>query len=127
MESRVSQFRREPSSELPEITAVEIKRVRFDQPVRFYREGRQVSMSAAVELLVRTAAALPVMALPPVLFVGEIKVDEYALVGQNAYRFRAYDIGRLKNGAPISLGWPYAPRTKVPSRFVFELPALPVA
>lgn len=84
-------------------------------------------MSAAIELLVRTAAALPVLDVPPVLFVGEVRVDDAAMVGQNAYRFRAYDIGRLRPGARISLGWPYAPETKVPSRFVFELPDLPVA
>ena len=106
---------------------MEIKRVRFDPPLRFYSEGRLVSMSAAIELLVRTAAALPILDVPPVLFVGEVRVDDGAMVGPNAYRFRAFDIERLRRGAPISLGWPYAPATKVPSRFVFELPDLPVA
>lgn len=119
--------RREGSSNLPELTAVEIKRVRFDPPKRFYSQGRLVSMSAAIELLVRTAAALPVRDVPPVLFVGDVGVDDAAMVGQNAYRFRAYDIGRLRRGARISLGWPYAPEAKVPSRFTFELPDLPLA
>src|SRR5262249_25695155 len=115
------------SSDLPELTGVEIKRVRFDPPRRFYSRGRLVSMPAAIELLVRTAAALPVRDVPPVLFVGDVTVDDAAVVGRNAYRFRAYDIERLKRGARIALGWPYAPQTKVPSRFVFEPPDFPVA
>jgi hypothetical protein len=119
--------RREGSSNLPDLTAVEIKRVRFDPPLRFYSEGRLVSMSVAIELLVRTAAALPVLDVPPVLFVGDVRIDDGAMVGQNAYRFRAFEIGRLKRGARIALGWPYAPETKVPSRFVFEPPDIPVA
>lgn len=120
-------IRREGSSDLPELTAVDIKRVRFDPALRFYRNGRLVSVSAAIELLVRTASALPILDLPPILYVGDVKVDDYAPVSQNAYRFRAYEMDRLRRGARISLGWPYAPETRVPSRFVFELPDFPVA
>ena len=128
MESRVSAGgQQERSSNLPEVTAVEITRIRFDPALRFYREGRLVSASVAIELLVRTSATLPVLDVPPILFVGDVKVDDSALVGQNAYRFRAYDIERLTRGARISLGWPYAPETKIPSRFVFEPPGFPVA
>ena len=122
-----SGIRPERSSDLPELTGVEIKRVRFDPPRRFYDQGRLVSKSVAIELLVRTSAALPVRDVPPVLFVGDVGVDDAAMVGQNAYRFRAYEMERLKRGARIALGWPYAPDTKVPSRFVFEPPDFPVA
>jgi hypothetical protein len=36
------------------------------------------------------------------------------------YRFFLFDLKRVSIGAPISLGWPYAPQAKIPTKFRFE-------
>lgn len=113
---------------LPAVTGVEIRRVRFDQPKRFYSQGRLVEAQDAVELLIRTNGPLPVRDLTPVIFIGDTPVDEYQQIDVNFYRFFAYEFERLTAGASISLGWPYAPESKIPSNFHFDLPlGLPVS
>jgi len=111
----------------PGVTGVQIRQVRLDPPISFYRDGRLVSAVDAIELLVRTTVAMPVLDITPALFIGEIPVTQYEQVEPNLYRFRVFDVDRLQRGARISIGWPFAPAAKVPTPFVFELGGLPVA
>jgi len=126
MRSR-SQPPRESESRLPEVVRVEAVRVRFPEPRTYFfgRESREVRQ--AVELLVETSDDLPVMDLPPILYVGETPVPEYEPVGPRRYRFTAYEPQRLQEGAVISLGWPFAPSTKVATRFRYQPGGPPLA
>jgi len=117
----------EPPSNMPGVSSVQIRHVRLDPPVRFYRDGRLVSAADAIEMLVRTTTPIPVLDITPVLFIGEVPVPHYTHVGTNLYRFRVFDVAELERGARISIGWPFAPEAKVPTPFVFEPGGRPVA
>jgi hypothetical protein len=106
---------------------VQIRRVRLDPPIRFYRDGRLTSANDAIELLVQTTATLPIRDLTPAIFVGDVPVTHYDRVGANQYRFRAFDVDRLQRGARISIGWPFAPASRIPTPFVFDPGGFPVA
>ena len=110
---------------LPGILGLEVSRISFDPPKRFGVKGRMLEKREAVSILVRTAGPLPILDLTPVLFIGDVIVDDYEPVGKNLYRFFAYDIDRLRPGAPISFGWPFAVDKRIPSNFTFNFGKLP--
>lgn len=122
MDAEAKPVRTGGPQELPGVESIEINPVRFNPPTRFYRKGELVEQRDAIELLIKTTGPLPNLDLTPVLFIGDIAVDEYARVGTNLYRFVAYQIERLVPGARIALGWPYAPQLKIPTDFNFQLP-----
>lgn len=104
----------------PRVLAVESRRVTYREP-RVYWDGPEPRRaSGAVELLVRTSAALPIRGLTPVLLVGEVPVGECRQAGENLYRYFAYDVERLRPGAPISFGWPQHPRLRVATPFRYQ-------
>jgi hypothetical protein len=49
-------------------------------------------------------------------------VNDFEMIEPDLYLFRAYGIERFKPGAPISLGFPGAPQTRVSTKFRLELP-----
>jgi hypothetical protein len=112
---------------LPRVTGVEVSRVKFDPPKRFYSRGLLVEHRQAVQLLVRTTGPLPVRDLTPVIFIGDEEVNEYDEVGVNLYRFLVYDLEKLRAGATVALGWPFAPEAKIPTDFHFNLSPPPIA
>ena len=112
---------------LPGVTGVEVSRVKFDPPRRFYSRGLPVEHKQAVQLLVRTTGPLPLRDLTPVIFIGDVQVNEYEQVGPNLYRFLVYNLEKLRPGAQIALGWPFAPEVKVPTDFRFNLNQPPLA
>lgn len=114
-------------SELPAVTGVEISLVNFARPQQFYSGGRLVAHDRALQILLRTAGPLPIRGVTPVIFIGDVKVAAYTLAGPNLYRFLAYDIEKLRPGAPIALGWPFAPELKIPTDFRFNLSPPPLA
>ncbi|HEY3569639.1 MAG TPA: hypothetical protein VGP73_17030 [Thermoanaerobaculia bacterium] len=105
---------------LPEIVGVESRRVQYREPRIYFAGQEQREAHEAAEILVRTAGPLPVRDLSPVLFVGETAIPRYEPAGRDLYRFYEYEPGRLQEGAPIALGWPYAPEQKVPTRFRYQ-------
>jgi hypothetical protein len=112
---------------LPRVLGVEFRPVTYPEPRIYYvgRERRQTS--EAVEILVRTAAPLPIRALSPVIFVGERVVADYDEAGPNLYRYLAFDPRTLAPNAPLSLGWPGRPpatRVALDARY---RPSSPVA
>lgn len=96
---------------LPRVVEVEFRAVTYPEPRTYYvgRERRQTS--DAVEIMVRTAAPLPIRAISPVLFVGDRPIADYDTAEPNLYRFVAFDPRSLVAGAPVSLGWPGRPAT----------------
>ncbi len=95
--------------------------MRYPEPRLYYVATRPVLAREAVEILVRTDGPLPVRAWSPAIFVGEVPVVAYEIGQPNSYRFFAYDMAALREGAPISLGWPQFPARKVKTQFVFRL------
>jgi hypothetical protein len=75
-----------------------------------------------VEFMVRTDGPIPVRALGPALFVGDVAVTECERVEDTLYRFLAFDIDQLRQGAPIAWGWMKDPVPQRKStRFTFSL------
>ena len=94
---------------LPQVLGVEFRPVTYPEPRAYYvgRERRQTS--EAVEIMVRTAAPLPIRAISPVIFVGDRPIADYETAGPNLYRYLAFDPRALVSGAPVFLGWPGRP------------------
>jgi hypothetical protein len=112
---------------LPRVTGVEVSLVNLSPPRQFYYRGRLVAHNRAVQLLVRTSGPLPVRDVTPVIFIGDVQVAQYRRVGVNLYRFFIYDVEKLRPGAPIAFGWPFAPQAKIPTDFRFNLTPPPLA
>ena len=94
---------------LPRVLDVEFRPVKYAEPRPYYvgRERRQTS--EALEIMVRTAAPLPIRALSPVIYLGDVPVEDYEVAGPNLYRYLMFDAPALLAGAPVSLGWPGQP------------------
>lgn len=115
-----------PEWTLPEITRIQIRRVPFQarKPRNF--ESALANVNEAVEFLVQTSGPIPIRALGPALFVGDVQVTESQQVGENEYRFLAYNIDQLKPGAPIRFGWindPESERRETPYQYQEDRPA----
>jgi hypothetical protein len=106
--------------ELPAVLSVEASRVRYDPPRRYYAGKELREIREGVEILVRTAEPLPVRAISPVLFIGDTIVGDYEVAGPSLYRFFLFDLA-LAPGAPIALGWPFAPRRARPTNFTLSI------
>lgn len=114
--------------DLPDVLSIEAARVRYPTPLRRYVGKELVETAEAVELLVRTTAALPIRGITPVLFIGKAVVPDYHIAGANLYRFFLFDFERVASGAPIALGWPYAPKSARLTNFRYKIRGnLPVA
>ena len=112
---------------LPEVLSVEARHVRYREP-RIYFVGReQREAREAVEILVRTSGRLPVVDVPPALFVGETPITAQRPDGRHQYRFYAYEPQRLEEGAAIALGWSDDPASKVATPFRYQPDRPPVA
>jgi hypothetical protein len=112
--------------QLPKVLAVEAKLVHYQKPMIYYVGPQRKETRDAVEINVRTAGEFPVRALSPALFIGEVPIIEYAIMGPNLYRFFAFEFQNLQEGAAISLGWPQFPAQKVPTGFQYQLGGGPV-
>jgi hypothetical protein len=106
---------------LPEVVAVEAA-LRAYRKQRFRtRVSELVEVDKAVEITVETAEPIPERALGPVLVIGRMELTESERIGPNRYRFYAYDFEKLKDGAPIRIGWFGQPRDRKDTGFRFEL------
>jgi hypothetical protein len=106
---------------LPDVLAVEAALRTYRKPRYRARGSEIVEVKAAVEITVTTAAPFPERALGPMLLIGAAQVTESERVGPNRYRFYAYDFERLKDGAPIRVGWFGQPRPRRQTGFRFML------
>jgi hypothetical protein len=119
--------RRRPGKDLsflPQVVALEAAVRRYRKPrYRVERGSRLEPVEVAVEITLETSEPFPERALGPVLLIGSVEVTEAERVGPNRYRFYAYDVEKLKEGAPIRLGWFGQERPRRQTGFRLELGA----
>jgi len=108
-------------SSLPEVVEVESAFRTYRKPRYRARGSEVVPVEEAVEITVTTAAPFPERALGPVVLIGSAQVTESERIGPNRYRFYAYDFDKLKEGAPIRIGWFGQPRPRRQTGFRFAL------
>ncbi|MGH8627802.1 MAG: hypothetical protein ACREYC_21845 [Gammaproteobacteria bacterium] len=118
--TRVGMSMRNPGL-LPQIVGVEAVRMRYERPRVYYADRQRREAREAVEIMVRTSEELPIADVSPALFVGEVPLVEYEGAGPNVYRFFAFQFEKLREGDPISLGWPYSPEHKVRTNFRYHV------
>ena len=121
-ESRLPKPPRRDLWDLPNITTVEIERVRYRTPRRHTLRGETVELHQGIEILVETDGDIPVRALSPALHVGAAELVENEQVAERRYRFFVLDEKQLREGAPISLGWAGARAKRRPTKFKYSAP-----
>jgi len=99
-----------PEWDLPEILEIQIRRISFNATKPRNFKSVLAEYKEAVEFMVRTNGPIPARALGAALFVGDAQVIESQQKENNLYRFLAFDLDRLKPGAPISWGWINTPK-----------------
>jgi hypothetical protein len=112
-----------PKWKMPRVLEIRISRVPYQAPKLRHFKSAYARYHEAIEFLVKTDGPLPpVTALTPVLYVGETAVIGCCAVGENVYRFLAFELDALEEGAPISLGWPDQPaEARQQTKFRYEL------
>jgi hypothetical protein len=106
---------------LPRILDIKSIRRRYSEPLVSYRGLERVEHLEAVEIVVSTDGPFPIRALAPVLYIDDEPVDHWEIEGVNEYRFFAFEPERLKDGAPIALGWPDDRRPREPAKVRFRV------
>lgn len=102
-----------PSWELPEIVEVQTLNVPFEpRHLRNFRSSLEAK-TEAIEFQIRTNRPIPIRALSPVLHVGNVVLTESEQIGENLYRFWAFEPNTLETEAPISLSWTNAPNEQL--------------
>jgi hypothetical protein len=110
-----------PEWDLPEILDIQTRHISFkaNQPRHF--KSALAEYKEAVEFMVHTSGPVPARALGAALFVGDVQVTESQQADNNLYRFLAFDLDRLKPGAPIRWGWINTPKEQQQgTRFRYE-------
>jgi len=116
----------EPSSpdlwNLPKISKLQIERVRYSKPRKHIVGGRVVEFYEDVEILVQTNTEIPIRALSPALYIGEVEVAENEHVSKAHYKFFVLDEEKLKDGSMITLGWAGVPGKRAKTKFKYKSP-----
>lgn len=94
-----------PHFGLPRPVSVTARLTRFEPPQRRNFESALPRLPRTVEFLVETDAPIPVRALSPVLYVGDVPVTEVVADDDTHYRFIAMQPASLRQGARVTLGW----------------------
>ena len=94
-----------PHLGLPRPVSVTARLVSFEPPRHRHFDSALPRLERTVELLVETDGPIPARGLSPVLYVGEVPVTEVVADDETHYRFVAMEPERLREGAPITLGW----------------------
>ncbi|HEU4512480.1 MAG TPA: hypothetical protein VFR87_05200 [Nocardioidaceae bacterium] len=111
-----------PDLDLPEVTDVRTRQASM-RPRRRNFESALPTVEDTVEVVVRTAAPIPVRALGPVLHVGDATLTEVTADDEGTYRFVATSPRQLRPGADIRLGWSGQPLERsLATGFRFEPP-----
>lgn len=109
-----------PDFLMPKMLDVQIRRTSFEpRPLRNFTSAL-ASSNDAVEFIVKTNGPIPIRALGPALYVGEIAVTEVSELGPNVYSFIAPTGEDMKQNAKIFLSWtgqPTAGRERADFRY----------
>jgi hypothetical protein len=118
--SRIPQGPR-PDWDLPEVLDIKIQRIEFEPPKHRNFTSALAEYREAVEFLVQTNGPIPARALSPALFIGDVRVIESQQVGENLYRFLAFEPQRLEPGTSIGWGWLDSPTEQLQiTKFPYE-------
>ena len=110
-----------PSFDLPLVRSIEVRRIDYEAPRRRNFESAFAGVREAMEFLVTTSGPIPTRALGAALYVGEAAVVEMQRIDDTHYRFLAFDLDRLEDGAPIAFGWTGdRPEERRPTEFRFS-------
>lgn len=90
---------------LPEIVAVEVHSVTFEEPRVEYEGLERVQHQSAIAFDVTTDQEFAARALGPAVFVGDTTIATFDRIDANHYRFYAFRDSDLEVGAPITVGW----------------------
>jgi hypothetical protein len=91
---------------LPEIVSVKAAKVTYRKPIVRYKGLERREYSQAIEITVETSSGIPVRALSPALYVGDVEIADYEQLGKNLYLFVAVEVDELAAGQPVVLDWP---------------------
>ncbi len=106
---------------LPRIVAVEAFRVRYAPPAFHVVDRQYRGVDEGVEITIQTDGPIPERALAPVLYIGDEPLTESEPAGVLRYRFFGLAPDRLREGAPVALGWTMANSPRVESGFRFRI------
>jgi hypothetical protein len=112
-----------PQWELPPIVSLRVRAAQYQPRATRNFENPLGSARSAVEFVVTLKAPMPVRAVGPVLWVGEVRLTESEALDQEGkqLRFWSFDSSRLKAGAPIVMTWMgEQPPKRIKSKFKFE-------
>ena len=111
------------STVLPEIVEVTTRRVDVRRRRRHVRSDVP-DLDGTVEFLVETDGPIPIRALSPVLYVGDVPVTEVMAEDDTHYRFVTLFPEQLQESATIEIGWSGrgAAQDRRRSRFTFVPP-----
>jgi hypothetical protein len=90
--------------------------VRLREPVVFIKDGQERRTNEVLEFAVTAAQQIPVRALDPVLWVGDIPVREYRYANEDrTLVFTLFEPAKVRDQAPVHLqfGNDEATRTKL--------------
>jgi hypothetical protein len=112
-----------PLWKLPDIMEIKIKLIPYQPPKLRHFKSYLSRYSKAIEFLVKTNGPIPIRALSPVLYVGNVPVTESGRVKENVLRFLAFELAQLKDGEAISLGWIGQTKdTRIQTKFQYKTP-----
>ncbi len=80
------------------------RRVQYDEPRRFFRQGKEYFEREVIEIDVETDADFIAAGTGPALFVGKTPLLDSERLGERRYRFFAPGSLSLEANAPVALG-----------------------
>ncbi len=116
--------RQRPTLRMPNLTGIRIRRIPFEPPQLRHFRSTLAEYSEAIELRISTDEPIPLdVAVPPVLYVGDVAVTEMRVTDDGDYVYLALDQDRLRDGAPVTLARPGSPpETSDKPAFTYEAP-----
>ena len=107
---------------LPQVIDIKIRKISYQPPRLRYFKSYLSNYTSAVEFKVKTNGLIPIRALSPVLYVGDVPVTEMEQLKENLYRFLAFQFDRLKEDAEIFMAWPGQPKEEwMNTKFRYKL------
>ena len=88
----------------PSLKSAIARRMRYDQPHRFFEHGKEYFEDDVIEIDIETDADFAVMGTGPALFVGKTALLDGRKMGERHYRFFAPGSMALREKLSISLG-----------------------
>jgi hypothetical protein len=89
---------------VPALKSAVARRVLYDKPRRFFKQGNEYLESDVIEIDVETDADFAAAGTGPALFVGKTPILDSERLGERRYRFFAPGSLSLQENAPIALG-----------------------